>query len=288
MSEKLIGIIGGSGVYNMNGMETVEEIKVDTPYGEPSDAIIMGKLEGRNVAFLPRHGRKHAIPPHGINYRANIFALKKLGVGTLISVSAVGSMKENIHPGELVMVDQFVDRTKARMQTFFDDGIVAHVSFADPVCSRLRTALADAASKAGVSVHNGGTYVCIEGPAFSSRAESNIYRSWGVDVIGMTNYPEARLAREAEMCFATIALSTDYDCWHEAEGAVDAGLVLQVMKKNVKNAQATISELFKAYDPNDDACICRTSLDGAIVTSGENIRDEIKRDLEPIIGKYIV
>ncbi|MFA4875037.1 MAG: S-methyl-5'-thioadenosine phosphorylase, partial [bacterium] len=205
MTEGIIGIIGGSGLYKMEGVKISEERAIETPFGAPSDAIMMGTLEGRRVAFLPRHGRGHCILPHEINYRANIFAMKMLGVDQIISVSAVGSMKEGIRPGHLVMVDQFVDRTKSRPQTFFGNGIAAHVGFADPVCARLQRAAVAAANGLNIAAHEKGTYVCIEGPMFSSRAESNIYRSWGVDVIGMTNYQEAKLAREAEICYATIA-----------------------------------------------------------------------------------
>lgn len=286
MAKGLIGIIGGSGLYQMEGVEILEEKKVATPFGDPSDSIMMGRLDGRDVAFLPRHGRGHRIPPHQINYRANIFAMKMLGVGAIISVSAVGSMKEGITPGTLVMVDQFMDRTKSRPGTFFDDGIAAHVSFADPVCHALRKALVQAARKASVTVHDGGIYICIEGPAFSSRAESRIYRSWDVDVIGMTNYQEARLAREAEICFATIALSTDYDCWHMGEGPVDVSMVLDTMRKNVKNAQATIRELLRVYD-GDDKCPCREALRGAIITAPEAISADAKKRLGLLIGKYI-
>lgn len=282
----IVGIIGGSGLYQMEGVEITEEKRVETPFGPPSDKIMLGKLEGRDVAFLPRHGRGHAIPPHRINFRANIFAMKELGVRAIISVSAVGSMKENIHPGELVMVDQFMDRTKDRPQTFFDEGIAVHVGFADPVCSILREALVKAAKKVRVPVHDGGTYICIEGPAFSSRAESKIYRSWGVDVIGMTNYQEARLAREAEICFATIALSTDYDCWHVDEGPVDVAMVLETMKKNVRNAQAAIREVMRNYD-FDKNCACNESLKGAIITDPKAIHDNVKERLRPLIGKYI-
>lgn len=286
MAKDLVGIIGGSGLYQMEGVGILEEKKVETPFGNPSDVIMMGKLDGHDVAFLPRHGRGHRIPPHRINYRANIYAMKAIGVSAIISVSAVGSMREGITPGMLVMVDQFMDRTKSRPETFFDDGIAAHVSFADPVCPGLRRGLVDAARKAGAPVHDGGTYVCIEGPAFSSRAESRIYRSWGVDVIGMTNYQEARLARESEICFATIALSTDYDCWHVSEGSVDVAMVLETMKKNVKNAQAAIRELLRDCKP-DDKCPCRHALRGAIITAPEAISADVKKRLGLLIEKYV-
>lgn len=286
MAKNLIGIIGGSGLYAMEGLKLLEERTVETPYGRPSDAVMIGTLEGRDVAFLPRHGRGHVIPPHQINFRANIYALKSLGVERIISVSAVGSMKENIHPGDIVIVDQFVDRTKVRYQTFFEDGIVAHVSFADPVCPVMFDRLAKSASNVGAKTHKGGAYVCIEGPMFSSRSESNVYRSWGVDVIGMTNYQEAKLAREAEICYATVALSTDYDCWHSNEEAVDAMKVVEVMNKNVATAKRIIKDVLPQL-PLERNCPCAASLQNAIVTDRSKITAETKRRLKPIIGKYI-
>jgi len=286
MAKNLIGIIGGSGLYAMEGLKVTEEKMVDTPYGRPSDAIILGTLEGQDIAFLPRHGRGHVIPPHEINFRANIYALKTLGVERIISVSAVGSMKENIHPGDIVIVDQFIDRTKVRQQTFFNDGIVAHVSFADPVCPAMFDKLSRSASNVGAKVHKGGTYICIEGPMFSSRAESNVYRSWGVDVIGMTNYQEAKLAREAEICYATVALSTDYDCWHTSEEAVDAMKVVEVMGKNVATAKKIIKDVLPNL-PAERNCPCATSLQNAIVTDRAKITAETRKRLKPIIGRYI-
>jgi len=286
MAKNLIGIIGGSGLYAMEGLKVTEEKMVDTPYGRPSDAIILGTLEGKDIAFLPRHGRGHVIPPHEINFRANIYALKSLGVERIISVSAVGSMKENIHPGDIVIVDQFIDRTKVRQQTFFNDGIVAHVSFADPVCPAMFERLSRSASNVGAKVHKGGTYICIEGPMFSSRAESNVYRSWGVDVIGMTNYQEAKLAREAEICYATVALSTDYDCWHTSEEAVDAMKVVEVMGKNVATAKKIIKDVLPNL-PAERNCPCATSLQNAIVTDRAKITAETRKRLKPIIGRYI-
>ena len=243
-----IGIIGGSGLYRMGGVDDVEWTEVETPFGTPSDAIGVGRLDGTPVAFLSRHGRGHRVAPHEINYRANIWALKSLGVKWLISVSAVGSMKEEITPGELVMVDQFIDRTRLRTSTFFEDGIVGHIPFSDPVCEVLRAALLGAAQDANIKHHDGGTYVCIEGPQFSTRAESMLYRSWGVDVIGMTNLPEARLAREAEIAYATIALATDYDCWHQSEEAVSVEAVLAIVRDNVANAQRVIRGAIKALN----------------------------------------
>lgn len=286
MSKGLIGIIGGSGFYQMDGVKITEEKRVVTPFGEPSDAIMMGKLDATDIAFIPRHGRGHRIPPHKLNFRANIFALKKLGVKTLISISAVGSMKENIHPGDLVVVDQFLDRTKGRVDTFFDDGLAVHVSFADPVCSKLRSAAVAAAKSENIPVHDGGTYVCIEGPAFSSRAESLLYRTWGVDVIGMTNYQEAKLAREAEMCFTTIALSTDYDCWHVDEGPVDVAMIIKTLSENVKKAQTTIRKLLSSYT-EDDSCPCHSSLKYAIMTDKKAITPESRQKVGLLIEKYI-
>ncbi len=286
MTQARIGIIGGSGLYQMEGVEITEEKEVATPFGEPSDRVHLGRLAGRDVAFLPRHGRGHTTPPHQINYRANIYALKTLGVETIISISAVGSMREDIHPGDLVIVDQFVDRTKVRHQTFFEDGIAVHVGFAHPVCDRLRQGLASAARQIGATVHDGGTYVCIEGPMFSSKAESNIYRQWGVDVIGMTNYTEAKLAREAEICYATIALATDYDCWHETEEHVDVAGVIKILQENVSKAQMTIREVLPKLD-DGDGCSCRSSLEHAILTPRNQIADDVKNRLKPIVGKYL-
>ena len=240
MSDTKIGVIGGSGLYAMDGVTDLEEFEIDTPFGKPSDAVIVGKLDGINVAFLPRHGRKHLIPPHQINYRANIWALRSLGVRWLISVSAVGSLREGVEPGQLVMVDQFIDRTRTRPSTFFEDGIAAHVSFADPCCEILRQALLQGAAKASLPHHDGGTYVCIEGPQFSTRAESHLYRSWGADVVGMTNLPECRLAREAQIAYSTVAMATDYDCWHEGEEEVSVEAVVAVLKANVDRAKTLL------------------------------------------------
>jgi 5'-methylthioadenosine phosphorylase len=243
MSQHTLAVLGGSGLYDLPGLTRVEHVRVDTPYGLPSDTIVRGDLDGTTVLFLPRHGRGHRVPPHAINFRANVCALKKLGATHLVSVSAVGSMKEEIAPGDLVVVDQFIDLTKRRISTFFDDDVAAHVMFADPVCHDLAASLARAAAEAvrtegsASKIHQGGTYVCIEGPQFSTRAESFVYRSWGVSVIGMTAMPEAKLAREAELPFATLALATDYDCWHESEEDVTVEAVLAVMKKNVVAAR---------------------------------------------------
>lgn len=286
MAKNLIGIIGGSGLYQMEGVKILEEKNVETPFGKPSDTIMIGELAGRNVAFLPRHGRGHKILPHEINFRANIFALKTLGVENIISVSAVGSMKEDIHPGDIVVIDQFIDRTKSRHETFFGDGIAAHVSFADPICSEIKKLAVESAKKIGVRVHDGGTYVCIEGPMFSSRAESNVYRGWGVDVIGMTNYQEAKLAREAEICYATIALATDYDCWHTEEGPVDVAMVIKTLNENVAKAQNIIREMLPKLDTACD-CECKNSLKYAIITDKKAIPSDVKKRLEPILGRYL-
>jgi 5'-methylthioadenosine phosphorylase len=271
MSDKRarIGVIGGSGLYQMAGMTDVAEERVATPFGDPSDAVMVGTVEGQRVAFLPRHGRGHRLNPTAIPVAANIWALKSLGVEYLISVSAVGSLRETIAPLDLVIPDQVVDRTKSRINTFFDREIVVHVAFADPFCSTLSTLLAEAAESLGTAqVQRGGTYVCMEGPAFSTKAESRLYRQWGMDVIGMTALPEAKLAREAEMCYATLACVTDYDCWHESEASVTVEVVVANLMRNVANAQAIIRRVVNAL-PADRAatdCPCPTALSGAIIT----------------------
>ncbi|MDP2599920.1 MAG: S-methyl-5'-thioadenosine phosphorylase [Deltaproteobacteria bacterium] len=281
-----IGVIGGSGLYEMEGLKVLEEKTVDTPFGKPSDAIVIGELNNQKIAFLPRHGRGHVISPSEINFRANIYALKLLGVERIFSVSAVGSMKEEIAPGDMVIVDQFIDRTRSRPYTFFEKGIVAHVSFADPVCPDLFNTAFAASKKVGAKTHKGGTYVCIEGPMFSSRAESKLFRSWGVDVIGMTNLQEAKLAREAEICYATIALSTDYDCWHESEEAVDVAMVIAIIQKNVATAKEIIREAIKNL-PQSRNCLCCKALENAIMTDKKKITPEVKKRLEAVAGKYL-
>lgn len=282
----VIGVIGGSGLYEMEGLTGVREVKIHTPFGEPSDAFITGSLGGIEMGFLPRHGRGHRFLPTEVNYRANIYGMKKLGVDRIISVSAVGSMKEEIEPGHIVIPDQFYDLTKHRKSTFFGEGVVAHVGFADPVCHDLSKTLADAGEKAGATVHKGGTYICMEGPQFSTRAESRIYRKWGVDVIGMTNATEAKLAREAEICYATLALSTDYDCWHETEEDVTVEAVIAVLMKNVETAKKIIKEAVSMM-PAKRGCRCSEALKNAIMTKAELIPEKTKKDLELIIGKYI-
>ncbi len=281
---ELTGVIGGSGLYELEGFEVKETRAVSTPFGDPSDELVIGELEGRPVAFLPRHGRGHRLHPGEVNYRANIFALKLIGATRVISVSAVGSMKEEIHPGHVVLVDQFIDRTVGRPRTFFEGGIVAHVAFSDPVCEDLRQVLKGAVEKVGVPFHDGGAYVCIEGPQFSTRAESLLFRTWGVSVIGMTNLPEARLAREAEMSYATIALSTDYDCWHADEEAVTVEGVLAVLRKNVENAKQIIRQAILDL-PAVNTSPARKALTNAIMTAPEHIPDELKQKLAPLIGK---
>lgn len=286
MSETEIGVIGGSGLYQMEGLEGVEEVKIDTPFGPPSDHFIVGKLRGRRVAFLPRHRRGHTIQPTDLNFRANIYGMKKLGVRRILSVSAVGSMKEDIHPGDIVIPDQFYDHTKRRISSFFGEGIVAHVSMADPVCPDLFRILHKAAAGVGAKAHRGGVYLCIEGPQFSTRGESLIYRKWGADVIGMTNVTEAKLAREAEICYATIALVTDYDCWHQEEAAVTADAIIAILNKNVETSKKVIKEAVGNI-PEDRGCPCATAMKNAIITSHDRISPEAKERLKLIIGNYI-
>jgi 5'-methylthioadenosine phosphorylase len=281
-----IGVIGGSGLYEIEGMEQVSEVRMDTPFGHPSDMLVVGTLAGKRVAFLPRHGRGHRILPTEVNARANIWALKKLGAKAVIAVSAVGSMKEEIEPGHVVVVDQYIDRTKGRPSTFFGNGIVAHIQFADPVCPVLSGAIADAAEAAGANTHRTGTYVCMEGPQFSTRAESMLYRSWGVDVIGMTNMPEARLAREAEMCYSTLALATDYDCWNGDHADVDINDIMRIIRENVELSKKVVAGTIERL-PEMRECGCATALDFAIITDRSMIPEGVKRDLAPIIGRVI-
>jgi 5'-methylthioadenosine phosphorylase len=278
MAKTVIGVIGGSGLYEIEGLRDVKAVKVTTPFGDPSDEYITGALGDVDMIFLPRHGRGHRLLPTEVNYRANIYGMKKLGAEWIISVSAVGSMKEEIAPGHIVVVDQFFDRTKGRPSTFYGGGIVGHIEFADPVCGNLSSVLYDAAVKAKATVHRGGTYICIEGPQFSTRAESMIYRSWGVDVIGMTNIPEAKLAREAEICYATLALSTDYDCWHEVEESVTVDMVVMA-KEIIRNAAPMIS--------HPRGCRCAEALKFATITDKSAISEKVLEDLDLLIGKYL-
>jgi 5'-methylthioadenosine phosphorylase len=280
-----IGIIGGSGLYDMPGLAEREEIRVETPFGEPSDAFIAGTLEGRRVAFLPRHGRGHRFSPSELNFRANIYAMKTLGVERILSVSAVGSLKENLAPLDIVLPDQFFDRTRGRVSTFFGDGLVAHISFADPICPDLLSQVDAAARKTGVTPVKGGCYVCMEGPAFSTKAESNFYRQCGMDVIGMTNLQEAKLAREAEICYVTIALVTDYDCWHESHETVSTDMIVENLQKNCQAAQAIIRQTVRDLNV-ERRCGCGETLKYAIITDRTKIPEAARRRLEPIVGKY--
>jgi 5'-methylthioadenosine phosphorylase len=281
-----IGIIGGSGLYQVEGLVKTREVSVDTPFGAPSDDFIVGELEGKRVAFLARHNRGHNILPSEINYRANIFAMKKLGVKYIMSASAVGSMKEAYHPTHFIMPDQFIDRTRHRVDTFFGEGIVAHVSFAEPICPYLKSVLVRAGENAGVTIHDGGIYLCMEGPQFSTKAESMLYRSWDVDVIGMTNLQEAKLAREAEIAYATIAMITDYDCWHEEEESVTVDNVLAILKKNANAALDTMKYALREIDLTLENPL-HHSLQYALLTPKSVIPERRKQDLAPIIGKYM-
>ncbi len=287
MSEQTpTGVIGGSGLYEMEELEIEDEVAVSTPFGPPSDNYMLGRLEGRKVAFLPRHGRNHSLLPSELNFRANIYGFKKLGVERLISVSAVGSMKEKIEPRHIVLPDQFIDRTRRRVETFFGGGIVAHVSLADPVCPELWEALKEAAESVEATVWPGGSYVCIEGPTFSTRAESDLYRSWGVSVIGMTNLPEAKLAREAEMCYATVALVTDYDCWHEAEEAVTGEMVLKNLLQSVNMAQRMLGILMRVL-PRERSCECGGALESSLITPPSQMPAGTTEKLDIILGDYV-
>jgi 5'-methylthioadenosine phosphorylase len=285
LSQAEIGIIGGSGLYNMPGFTEVTEVKIDTPFGSPSDAFILGTLEGRKVAFLARHGRGHRITPSELNFRANIFGMKLLGVERILSLSAVGSLKQEHKPTDFVIPDQFVDRTYQRISTFFGDGIVAHVALADPVCSEIAKVLTTACQKANVVGKLGGTYICMEGPQFSTKAESNLYRSWGMDVIGMTNLQEAKLAREAEICYATAAMVTDYDCWHPDHDSVTVEQIIAVLNKNAENACNVVKHAVAGM-PKSHSCKCDQALATAIITDRSKVPPATLEKLKPIIGKY--
>jgi 5'-methylthioadenosine phosphorylase len=288
MTTAKIGIIGGSGLYQMPELKDIEEVSVETPFGKPSDAFIVGTLEGVRVAFLPRHGRGHKLLPTELPFRANVYAMKTLGVERILSASAVGSLQERYAPLDMVIPDQFFDRTRARAHesTFFGEGIVAHITFAHPVCKDLGDVLEESCRAAEVKAHRGGTYICMEGPAFSTKAESNVYRSWGMDVIGMTNLQEAKLAREAEMCYATLALVTDYDCWHEEHDAVSVETVIEYLNKNVRNAQIIMREAVRSLAASERACSCGSALKNAIFTAPDLWPDATTRKLEAIIKKY--
>ncbi|MGK2906035.1 MAG: S-methyl-5'-thioadenosine phosphorylase [Desulfuromonadales bacterium] len=287
MDQITIGVIGGSGLYEIEGLTDIEEVCLKTPFGDPSDVYITGVFEGTKMVFLPRHGRGHRLLPSEVPYRANIYGMKLLGVRRIISVSAVGSMKEEIVPGHIVIPDQFLDRTQGKRDaTFFGQGITGHVQFADPVCPELSAVLCKAGQRAGATVHKGGTYICIEGPNFSTRAESMLYRSWGVDVIGMTNIPEARLAREAEICYVTVALATDYDCWHDSHDDVTVEAVLAIIKQNVNMARNLIVEAVRNLTVAP-RCACEESLKYAIMTDRSLIPEQTRKNLDVILGKYL-
>ncbi len=286
MPQAEIGIIGGSGLYSMPGLTKIKEIRLRTPFGQPSDPYVLGTLEGRKVAFLARHGRGHRILPTELNFRANIYGFKHLGVERIVSVSAVGSLKEEHKPMEFVIPDQFFDRTRHRVDTFFGNGIVAHISFADPICPELARVLETACKKAGVVGKRGGTYLCMEGPQFSTKAESNVYRSWGMDVIGMTNLQEAKLAREAEICYSTAAMVTDYDCWHPGHDSVTVDQVVSVLMKNAENACAMVRETVAAM-PKTRSCKCGSALAHAIQTDRKAIPAAARKRLGLLLDKYL-
>ena len=287
MPPNVLGVIGGSGFYQMNGLDKVEMMELETPFGHPSDPFYQGRIGDIEVVFLARHGRGHRLLPSEINYRANVFGMKQLGVTHLVSVSTAGSLKEDIHPGELLVPDQFIDRTFKRAETFFGDGLVVHVSLADPVCANLSTDLAKAARADGVVVHERGTYLCMEGPQLSTRAESNLYRSFGASVISMTAMQEARLAREAEMCYAALVMVTDYDCWHDTAAAVDIGEILRVMRANVEKAQTAVSRLAHTLGNQPRRCGCEHALKDTIITERSAIAQRTIDQLRPLVGKYL-
>ena len=287
MAAQTIGVIGGSGLYEMEGLDNIQHVALDTPFGKPSDEYVTGELNGARLVFLPRHGKGHRLLPSEVNYRANIYGMKKLGVERIISVSAVGSMKEEIVPGHIVIPDQFIDRTKGiRKDTFFGNGVVAHVQFADPVCRDLSADLYAAAQDAGATVHRGGTYVCMEGPAFSTRAESLMYRSFGVSVIGMTNLTEAKLAREAEICYGVIALSTDYDCWHDAHDDVSVDAIIAIIQQNVAMAKNIIRHAVSRIGA-ERSCPCGEAMKHAVISDKRLIPVETLENLELLVGKYL-
>ncbi|MFN6528209.1 S-methyl-5'-thioadenosine phosphorylase [Nostoc sp. ChiSLP03a] len=290
MAQASIGIIGGSGLYKMDALKDIEEVQVETPFGSPSDALILGTLDGTRVAFLARHGRNHTLLPSELPFRANIYAMKQLGVKYLISASAVGSLKSEAKPLDMVVPDQFIDRTKNRISTFFGEGIVAHIAFADPICKNLAAVLADAIASLNlpeVTLHRGGTYVCMEGPAFSTKAESNLYRSWGATIIGMTNLPEAKLAREAEIAYATLALVTDYDCWHPDHDSVTVEMVIGNLLRNAVNAQKVIQETVQRLSENPPTSEAHSALQYAILTQLDKAPAATKEKLGLLLQKYL-
>jgi len=281
----ILGVIGGSGLYEMKALKKVRRVSLRTPFGFPSDALVVGELEGKPMAFLPRHGIGHRMGPSDINFRANIYAMKKIGANAILSISTVGSMKEKIRPGDIVVVDQFFDHTKRRESTFFTDGVVGHISFADPICPILSGIVYDAARNVVKRVHRGGTYLCMEGPIFSTRAESEIYRKWGVDVIGMTNMPEAKLAREAELCYAVMALSTDYDCWHKQAEDVTIETILEISRRNVENSKKIIHKVAQQF-PFPGGCKCGEALKNAVITDRKKIPAATRKRLSLLMEKY--
>src|SRR5437867_205436 len=285
MEQVRIGVIGGSGLYDMEGIADRSELSMGTPFGTPSDAFVLGTLEGKRVAFLARHGRGHRILPSELNFRANIYAMKMLGVERILSASAVGSLKQELAPLDIVLPDQFLDRTRGRISTFFGEGLVAHVSFADPVCPELIECVHRAAHTVGLGAKKGGTYVCMEGPAFSTKAESHLYRKWGMDLIGMTNLQEAKLAREAEICYATLALVTDYDCWHEEHDSVTVEMIISNLQQNCRNAQTILRETVRRL-PRESGCKCGQALRHALITERSRVPAGVIRKLQPIVGKY--
>ena len=286
MVEHTLGVIGGSGLYELPGLEAVERVRVTTPFGDPSDEFVVGRLGHTRLVFLPRHGRGHRLLPTEVNFRANIYGMKTLGAEWIVAVSAVGSLREEIAPGHVVVPDQFIDRTRHRPDTFFGRGIVAHVGFAEPVCPRLARVVAEAAQAERAAVHVGRVYVCMEGPQFSTRAESHLYRGWGGDVIGMTNLQEAKLAREAEICFVTLALATDYDCWNAAHADVEIEDVLRVLSQNVDLARRTVVRVAAGL-PTRTGCPCPNALQHAIITERAAIPEAVRRELAPIVGRYL-
>lgn len=285
MTQAEIGIIGGSGIYQMTGLKRKRAVRVVTPFGKPSDAYVLGELEGRRVAFLARHGKGHVLLPSELNFRANIYGFKKLGVERIVALSAVGSLREDIKPMDMVIPSQFFDRTKGRISTFFGGGLAAHISFADPFCPMVQDALEDSCEAAGVTHHRGGTYLCMEGPAFSTKAESYTYRAWGMDIIGMTNLQEAKLAREAELCYATLAMATDYDCWHEEHGAVTVEQIYEYLQRNAENAQEIIRHTVRRL-PKERTCKCGSALAHAFITDRRKVPAATRKKLFLIVGKY--
>jgi len=282
------GIIGGSGLYDLEGLEVLDKLSIDTPFGTPSDELLLARLHDQEIVFLPRHGRGHRLPPHKINYRANIYAMKLAGVSRILSISAVGSLRLEIPPGDFVLVDQFVDRTHGRDSTFFDGPVVAHVSMADPVCTSMRASLLSAAETSGTRMHPAGTYLAMQGPQFSSRAESNLYRSWGMDVIGMTNMPEAKLAREAEICYSTVAMSTDYDCWHEDEDAVSVSSVIEVMHANIDKAKRLLDcWLASSAVTGSGSCSCHRALENGIFADLKSQPDDALRPIHALVERLL-